>query len=71
MTNIATLYFTRTLAPGIMTFIILLEHSLLFIIMYSICQLDVLVKKESFNEKHKFYSFYPKIKAPYVENHEI
>ena len=29
------------------------------------------VKKKSFNEKHQFYSFYPKIKAPKVENHEI
>ena len=29
------------------------------------------VKKKSFNEKHQFYSFYAKIKAPYVENHEI
>ena len=29
-------------APGVMTFIFLLEHSLLFIIMYSLCLLDVL-----------------------------
>ena len=29
------------------------------------------VKKKGFNEKHQFYSFYPKIKAPSVENHVI
>ena len=30
MTNIATLYYTRTHAPGVKTFTILLEHYLLF-----------------------------------------
>ena len=58
----AMLYYTRTLAPGVMTFIILLEHSLFFIIMYS-SLLDV--------HRHKFYSCYSQIKAFLVESHEI
>ena len=63
MTNMAMLYYTRTLAPGVMTFTILLESSLFFIIMYSLCLLNV--------HRHKFYSCYPQIKAFLVESHEI
>ena len=61
--DMATLYYTRTPAPGVMTFIILLEHFLFFIIMYSLCLLDV--------HRHKFYSCYPQIKAFLVESREI
>ena len=60
MTNTATLYYTRTPAQVVMTFTILLEHPLLFIIMYSLFLLDVLECRI----RVQFYSFYPKIKAP-------
>ena len=47
MTNMTTLYYTRTPAPGVMAFLILLKHSLLFINMYSLCLLVVLENKFS------------------------
>ena len=73
MINMATLYFTRTTAPGVGPYTIFLQHSFLFyiIIVYSPCLLDIMKERRRVLTKNINLTFcYPQIETPQAESHE-